>query len=235
MPIIVIKNLSVNYGGYRALSDICFSVEKGDYISIVGENGSGKTTMIKTILGLIKPKMGSVTFNCIEENEIGYLAQYNAVQKSFPASVFEVVISGCLNKKRFLPIYSKKEKNTAKNNIKKLGISSLSKKSYIELSGGQRQKTVLARALCAAKEVLILDEPTNGLDPIASLDLYSIIKKLNKESSMTIIAVSHDIKNALKYSNKILHLDNKLIFFGSTPDYIKTDVYKKISGEPNNA
>lgn len=224
-----IKDLSVFYDNNEVLSNINFSLSKGDYLSVIGENGSGKTTLIKTILGLIKAKKGNITFNGINKNEIGYLPQQGIIQKSFPASVFEVVISGRLNNKKFIPFYTAKDKKIALDNLNKLNIVNLKNKSYKDLSGGQQQRVALARALCSTKELLILDEPSTGLDPIATADLYNLIKKLNEE--VTIIMVSHDIANAVKYANKILHLNNNIIFFGSTEDYIKTDIYKRIAGE----
>ena len=192
-----IKNLSVFYDNNEVLSNINLSLEKLDYLSIIGENGSGKTTLIKTILGLIKYKKGSITFNSINKNEIGYLPQQKIIQISFPCSVFEVVISGRLNKKRFIPFYNSEDKKIALENIKKLNIENLTKKSYRNLSGGQQQRVQIARALCSTKELLILDEPTSSLDPIATIDLYKLIKKLNNDIS--IIMVSHDINNAIKY------------------------------------
>ena len=224
-----IKDLSVFYDSNEVLSNINFSLNKGDYLSIIGENGSGKTTLIKTILGLMKPKKGNVIFDNIKKNEIGYLPQQGIVQKSFPASVFEVVISGRLNKKKFLPFYTSKDKKITLENLKKLNIENLKNKSYKDLSGGQQQRVALARALCSTKELLILDEPSTGLDPIATADLYNLIKKLNDE--ITIIMVSHDIASAVKYSNKILHLNKNILFFGTAEDYLKTDIYKRISGE----
>ena len=226
---LAIKDLSVFYDSNEVLSNINFSLSKGDYLSIIGENGSGKTTLIKTILGLMKPKKGSITFDSIKKNERGYLPQQGIVQKSFPASVFEVVISGRLNNKKFIPFYTNNDKKTALENLKKLNIENLKNKSYKDLSGGQQQRVALARALCSTKELLILDEPSTGLDPIATADLYNLIKKLNNE--VTIIMVSHDISSAVKYSNKILHLNKNILFFGTTEEYIKTDIYKRISGE----
>lgn len=164
-----IKDLSVFYDNNEVLSNINFSLNKGDYLSIIGENGSGKTTLIKTILGLIKPKKGNIHFDNIKKNEIGYLPQQGIIQKSFPASVFEVVISGRLNNKKFLPFYTHKDKKIALDNLKKLNIENLKNKSYKDLSGGQQQRVALARALCSTKELLILDEPSTGLDPIAHL------------------------------------------------------------------
>ena len=168
-----IKDLSVFYDSNEVLSNISFSLNRGDYLSIIGENGSGKTTLIKTILGLIKYRKGGISFDGIKKNEIGYLPQQGIVQKSFPASVFEVVISGRLNKKKFLPFYTSIDKKSALENLKKLNIENLKNKSYKDLSGGQQQRVALARALCSAKELLILDEPSTGLDPIATADLYN--------------------------------------------------------------
>lgn len=229
MKILDIEKLSVSYDNNEVLSDISFSLEKNDYLAIVGENGSGKSTLVKAILGLLKHKTGSINFSGIKKNEIGYLPQQGLIQQSFPASVFEVVISGRLNKSKFIPFYTLNDRKCAKETIEKLGMAKYIKKSYKDLSGGQQQRVALARALCSAKELLVLDEPSTGLDPIATSELYSLIKKLNEE--LTIIMVSHDIASAIRFSSKILHLNKNILFFGRTEDYIKTDMYKKMIGE----
>ena len=228
MKILEIESLSVSYDNNEVLSDISFSLEHNDYLSIVGENGSGKSTLIKAILGLLKYKKGNINFNGLKKNEIGYLPQQGLIQQSFPASVFEVVISGNLNKSKFIPFYSFQDRKRAKENIEKLGMTDYIKKSYKDLSGGQQQRVALARALCSARELLVLDEPSTGLDPIATSELYQLIKKLNEE--LTIIMVSHDIASAIRFSSKILHLNKNILFFGSTEDYIKTELYKKMIG-----
>ena len=221
MNIIECKNLSIGYNDHLVLNNLNFKLEEGMYLSIVGNNGSGKSTLLKTILGLIKPLKGKISINVLKSSEIGYLPQINENMKEFPASAYEIVLSGCLNKCRFLPFYSKKQKEMVNNNIKKLKIEKLMKKSFNDLSGGEKQKVLLARALSATNKLLILDEPTNGLDAHSQKDLYSLIKKLNKEG-ITIILVSHDIHKSLENASHILHLDNKETFFGTVDEYVKT-------------
>ena len=224
------QNVTMGYDGCLAVNDISFDLEQGDYLCIVGENGSGKSTLVKGILGLLKPMKGNIVFNGIKQTEIGYLPQQTIVQKDFPANVFEVVLSGCLNRRGLLPFYSKKEKSRADDNIIKLGINELKKKSYRDLSGGQQQRVLLARALCATEKLLLLDEPVTGLDPIMTSDLYNLINKLNHEEGITVIMVSHDIDSALQYGNKILHMDTKAAFYGLKQDYLSTDICRRMLG-----
>jgi len=220
------KNLTVGYDGKKVAENINFTVESGNYLYIVGENGSGKSTLMKTILGLIKPLGGSVTFGeDVKQTEIGYIPQQTDAQKDFPASVYEIVLSGCLSGCGFRPFYSRKQKETAKQNMRLLGIERLSKRCYRELSGGQQQRVLLARALCAAKKILLLDEPVAGLDPIVMQELYDIIDRLNKEQKMTIIMISHDITAAVKYASHVLTVGSPC-FFGSA-DKFKNSVYCK--------
>ena len=200
------KDVSVKYENQVVLEDISFSIEAGDYLCIVGENGSGKSTLVKTILGLESAKTGEVIFgDNLNKNEIGYLPQQTQAQKDFPASVYEVVLSGCLNSKGFSPFYSMKDKKLANEMIKSLGIENIKRKSFRELSGGQQQRVLLARALCATKKIIILDEPITGLDPTVTREMYSLIKEINKKG-ITIIMVSHDINFAVNNASKILHL-----------------------------
>ena len=220
------KNLTVGYDGKKVAENINFTVESGNYLYIVGENGSGKSTLMKTILGLIKPLGGSVTFGeDVKQTEIGYIPQQTDAQKDFPASVYEIVLSGCLSGCGFRPFYSRKQKETTKHNMQLLGIERLSKRCYRELSGGQQQRVLLARALCAAKKILLLDEPVAGLDPIVTQELYDIIDKLNKEQKMTIIMISHDITAAVKYATHVLTVGSPC-FFGNVNEF-KNSVYCK--------
>jgi zinc transport system ATP-binding protein len=182
---------------------------------------------MKGILGLKKYSGGSIVYN-VKKSEIGYLPQQTIVQKDFPASVFEVVVSGCLNKSKFRPFFSKEQKRLAKDSMERLGISNLAKKSYRDLSGGQQQRVLLARALCATGELLILDEPVTALDPIATKDMYDVIKSLNENNGITIVMISHDIDSAIVYGNKIIHMGNKMEFFGTTDDYIKSSSYRRM-------
>lgn len=224
MNLISCKNLTMAYENNIALEDVTFNIEEGDYISIVGENGSGKSTLLKGLLKLQDPKSGAIEFhNGLKPTEIGYLPQQTVVQRDFPASVFEVVLSGCLNKKGLKPFYSLKDKKRALENIAKLGIEDIKNKCYRDLSGGQQQRVLLARALCATEKILLLDEPVTGLDPIVTLELYEMIKRLNRNDGVTIVMVSHDIASAVKNSDKILHMDRGVRFFGSVSDYVKSD------------
>ena len=231
MTQIACKNLTLGYEGNIVVSNLSFSVNAGDYLCIVGENGSGKTTLMKTILGLKAPMSGHVaTGDGIEPNEIGYMPQQTVVQKDFPASVREVVRSGCLNRSGMRPYYTKAEKQIAEDNMKKLGIAPIAKKCYRELSGGQQQRALLARALCATRKILLLDEPAAGLDPKAALEMYSTIEKLNAEKT-TIIMISHDITSAIRYASHILHIgDGSSVFFGKKEEYPKSEAGRIYAG-----
>ena len=211
-------------------------IDQGDYLCVVGENGTGKSTLIKTLLGLIKPLNGEVIANVQGKNHkgVGYLPQQTQAQKDFPASVWEVVLSGVLNNDHRCPFYNKKDKAEAEKNMEKLNILDLKKRCYRELSGGQQQRVLLARALCATDSVLILDEPVTGLDPAASMELYETIKDLNKKENVTIIMVSHDIKNALNYATHILHLEQEKDFFGTVEEYKKSNVSNMFLGGAAN-
>jgi len=221
MSYINVKDLSVGYEGEAVGSNISFTVNKGDYLCIVGENGSGKSTLMKTLLQLQKPLGGTIEYgDGFNKNEIGYLPQQTPVQRDFPASVQEIVISGCLGKMGLRPFYNKAEKKLAAESMERMGITDLKKRCYRELSGGQQQRVLLARALCAAKKLLLLDEPVSGLDPKVTIEMYQLIEGLNKEG-ITIIMVSHDIGAAAKYASHILHMGNR-VFFGSKEEYLNS-------------
>lgn len=219
------RNVSVNYGSLTAVKDVSFSVNKGDYLCIVGANGSGKSTLVKTILGLCNPASGEIVKNC---NGIGYLGQQNAAQRDFPATVREVIMSGCVSRNK-LPFYSSAEKQRAKEQIYKLGLEKLTKKSFRELSGGQMQRVLLARAFCAASELLVLDEPVNGLDPIITDELYSTVRSRNRDEGLTVLMVSHDIHRAVQNATHILHMNCNAAFFGTSEDYKKTPLYNQMT------
>lgn len=213
-------NVSLGYEGSTVVEELDFTVREGDYLCILGENGSGKSTLIKTLLGLKSPLSGEIKYSG-NHRDIGYLPQQTPVQRDFPASVREIVLSGCLSKTKLRPFYNAKEKKLAADNMEKLGISELAPLCYRELSGGQQQRVLLARALCAAEKILLLDEPMTGLDPKAQNDLYELITKLNKQG-ITIIMVSHDI-TAVKYASHILHIGKKRqLFFGEKNDYLNS-------------
>ena len=221
---IICKNASLGYETGVVVKDLNFIISEGDYLCILGENGSGKSTLIKALLGLKPQLSGEIRFGeGIGKNEIGYLPQQTIVQRDFPASVREIVQSGCMNRCGFRPFYNKEEKQLASDMMEKLEITHLSKRCYRELSGGQQQRVLLARALCAARKMLLLDEPVTGLDPKATLEMYELIAKLNQQGT-TIIMVSHDMNAAVKYASHILHIGGRQLFFGEKNDYLKSKV-----------
>jgi zinc transport system ATP-binding protein len=235
MALLTCQNLAFAYEGNCVISGLNFDICSGDYLCVVGENGSGKSTLIKGLLRLIKPCEGEIlTGDGLKSNEIGYLPQQTAAQRDFPASAYEVVLSGRLSSRGIRPFYTKSDKAAALENIKRLGIESLMKRCYRELSGGQQQRVLLARALCATKKLLLLDEPVAGLDPVVTQELYQLIEQINKETGLTIIMVSHDIHSAVKYASHILHLSGKQEFFGRTADYVKSHVGAKFIGGGEN-
>lgn len=221
MSLIDIKNLSLGYDGNIVLKNVNLKIEENDFICVVGPNGSGKSTLIKGILGLIKPISGTITFNNLKQNFIGYMPQETKVDSNFPASVLEIVLSGTLNKKRVSLFYTKEDKKLAIKNLKILGIENLKSKHFSELSGGQRQKVLLARSLCATSKLLILDEPSNNLDSKSKKNLYDILTNLNKNYNITIIMITHDLDHNNLIGNKILSLREDDIFYGTTEDFIK--------------
>lgn len=230
MSLISCKNLSVKYGSFTALSDVTFDLNPGDYLCIVGANGSGKSTLVKTILGLEKPASGHIECN---KKGIGYLSQQSTIHRDFPATVEEVVLSGVLSARtglsKYNPLYTKQEKALAAQKIKDMGIEFIKSKSFQELSGGQMQRVLLARALCASDKLLILDEPVNGLDPVVTDELYALVRRLNREQGIAIMMVSHDIHRAALNATHILHLDGETLFFGTSAEYQKTSYFNTMS------
>ena len=224
MPLLSFENLSIGYENTPLLENLSFAIEKGDYVAIIGENGAGKSTLLKTMLGLIMPIKGQIVFDKeVKKTEIGYLPQQTLAQRDFPASVWEVVISGCLAKNGLRPFYTKQDKALAEANIEKMGLTDLKNRCYRELSGGQQQRVLLARALCSSNKLLVLDEPVTGLDPKVTNQLYEIVSSLNKEC-ITIIMISHDL-SVLKYANKVLHIGHQT-FFGDKESYYKSQNYQ---------
>lgn len=218
------KNVSLAYDAAVAVQKVHCLIEKGDYLCIVGENGSGKSTLLKGILGLLHPVCGAIVKNGVKHNEMGFLPQQKTAQKDFPAGVFEVVLSGRLGSRGMNPFYSSRDKETAKKNMALLGIGHLAHTCFRELSGGQQQRVLLARALCGSDKIIVLDEPVAGLDPLISADMYRILSDQNRERELTVIMVSHDIAGAVSHANKILHLKNEPLFFGTTREYIQSEV-----------
>lgn len=235
MSLISCKNVYLKYENTSVVEDLSFNVEEGDYLCVVGENGSGKSTLIKSILGLKETASGHLHFgDGLTAKQIGYLPQQTTAQKDFPASVYEVVISGCIGKDKSRFFFSKKQKALAEKNMEKLDILHLKNKCYRELSGGQQQRVLLARALCATDKMILLDEPVTGLDPVVTAEFYSLLKKLNKESGITVIMVSHDLFAAVHNADHILHLKKTNSFFGKTQEYLDSDIYKAFSGGNEN-
>ena len=200
MALLACQNVSLKYDANVIVRDINFSVNTGDYLCVVGENGSGKTTLIKTLLGLHASSSGTiVTGDGLKRNEIGYLPQQTLVQRDFPASVYEIVLSGCQGR---------------------CGIARFANRSYRDLSGGQQQRVLLARAFCATQKLLLLDEPVSGLDPNATEDMYRLIEELH-DDGVTIIMISHDIPSALRYATHILHIGGERATFQTKEDFVK--------------
>ncbi|MDE6732979.1 MAG: ABC transporter ATP-binding protein [Oscillospiraceae bacterium] len=235
MALIKTENLTLSYENMTVIENLSFEVASGDYLCIVGENGSGKSTLVKALLGLKKPESGLIEFgDGLLQKEIGYLPQQTSAQRDFPASVFEVVISGCLNSRGLRPFYSTKERKAALENIERLGITELKSRSYRELSGGQQQRVLLARALCATKKLLLLDEPVTGLDPMVTAELYELIAGINK-SGVTIVMVTHDMQSALKYASHILCLTESDSFFGDVSEFLESGASDFLKGGAKNA
>ncbi len=223
MPQLTCSDLTLGYEGRPVLSGLNFTVNAGDYLCIVGENGSGKSTLMKTVLGLIKPLGGSIAWGeGMRENEIGYLPQQTAVQKDFPATVWEIVLSGCQGRAGLRPFYNRAEKELARRNMEKMEITPFARRCYRELSGGQQQRVLLARALCATRKLLLLDEPVSGLDPKVTAEMYALIQGLNREG-VTIVMISHDLSAAVRYATHILHVGSE-VFFGATAAYRETSL-----------
>jgi len=222
MALLKCEKLVLGYDKNIVVQNLNFEINGGDYLCIVGENGSGKSTLMKTFLNLQSALGGEIiTGDGLKKNEIGYLPQQTVVQRDFPASVWEIVLSGNLSHSGLKPFYTKEDKKRARENLERMGITHLKNRCYRELSGGQQQRVLLARALCATKKLLLLDEPVSGLDPKVTNEMYSLIKELNTQG-ITIIMVSHDIAAAVKYASHILHIGNET-FFGTKEEYLKSE------------
>ena len=215
------RDVSLGYEGQSVLTHLNLSIREGDYLCIVGDNGSGKSTLLRGLLGLLPPQSGEIWRSAeLKRGNLGYLPQQTRAQRDFPATVYEVVLSGCLNKKGMHFFYSSAQKSEALMNMGKLGVLELKDQCYRDLSGGQQQRVLLARALCAAHKLLILDEPITGLDPAAAQDLYKILAYLNKKEGMAIVMVTHDLKAALQSAQRVLHIGRRGVFLGSAQEYL---------------
>ena len=233
MALLTIKDLALGYDSRTIVKDLNFVVNEGDYLCIVGENGSGKTTLMKTLLSLQEPLRGQILIgDGLKKKEIGYLPQQTIVQKDFPASVREIVLSGCEGSCGLRPFYNKKEKQLAETNIRCMGITELADRCYRDLSGGQQQRVLLARALCAAGKILLLDEPVAGLDPRVTAEMYELISGLNQDG-VTVIMISHDIEVAVRRASHILHIGRE-IFFGTKEEYLDSGFGKSFLVSQDN-
>ncbi len=222
MSILKTENLTLGYGNKKIINKLSININEGEYIYVIGENGIGKSTLIKGLIKLLKPLNGKIIYDKnIKKNDIGYLPQLSTTMQNFPASVYEIVLSGTLNSNTFLPKYSKKEKELTNKILHQLDICELKDKSFRELSGGQQRKVLLARAMSSTSKILIMDEPTTGLDPKSTYNFYELIKKINKENNITIVVVSHDMKAAVKYADKVLHLHPDGYCFGDVENFKK--------------
>ena len=222
------RDVSLGYEGQSVLSHLDLSIREGDYLCIVGDNGSGKSTLLRGLLGLLPPQSGEIWRSAeLKRGNLGYLPQQTRAQRDFPATVYEVVLSGCLNKKGMHFFYSSVQKSEALMNMGKLGVLELKDQCYRDLSGGQQQRVLLARALCAAHKLLILDEPITGLDPAAAQDLYKILSYLNQKEGMAIVMVTHDLKAALRSASRVLHIGRRGVFLGSAEEYLAPPLGKR--------
>lgn len=226
------RDVTLGYEG-RAIADhLSVQVHSGDYLCIVGDNGSGKSTLLKALLGLLKPMEGQITLDrSLRAGAIGYLPQQTQAQRDFPATVYEVVLSGFLSARKGRFFYTAAEKSAALMNMGKLGVLELKNRCYRELSGGQQQRVLLSRALCAAGELLILDEPVTGLDPEAAHDMYRTLAYLNRTEGIAIVMVTHDLQNALKYATHILHAGRQDWFYGTAAEYLASPRGKRLGGD----
>ena len=231
MAILTCENASFSYDGKTVLENVSFSIKAGDYLCVVGENGSGKSTLIKGLLSLKAPAGGRITLgDGLKKNEIGYLPQQTDIQRDFPASAREVVLSGCLNSLGGRLFYSAADRERAAMNMERMGIEELADANYQELSGGQQQRVLLARALCATRKLLLLDEPVTGLDPVAAGEMYNLIKLVNLCDNISVIMVTHDIHEAVRYATHILHLGHKQLFFGTAGEYRRSALARRFLG-----
>jgi zinc transport system ATP-binding protein len=230
MSIIETKNIRVLYGQNEAIKNISFSIEKGDFIGLAGPNGGGKTTLIKAILGLIPIGNGEVKIlgqdikKFGDWSKIGYLPQKSpTINNLFPARVKEIVFLGLLSKKKYLKKITKDDRKTVDETLEDLQIKDLEDKMFFELSGGQQQKVLLARALVSEPEILIFDEPSTALDPLSRESFFKLVEKINKEKGITIILITHDTGYIGTYANKLLYIDHEIKYFGNISGFCDTD------------
>ncbi len=229
MDLIACENVTVKYDRITAVEHVSFAVGEHDFLCVFGENGSGKSTLMRAMVGLVPLSGGTIRYDGVEKNEIGYLPQQTAVQQDFPAAVEEVVLSGRLNSLGRRAFYGKNDKQEATKAMKLLDIDEMRKRSYRELSGGQQQRVLLARAMCASKKILLLDEPATGLDPLVRNEFYELLHLINRMQSLSVVVISHDVEGMLPHATKVLHMNTSAAFYGSTEDYLKCDAGIKMT------
>jgi zinc transport system ATP-binding protein len=213
-PLLIgLKNIYAGYNGEIIVKNASFEIRQNDFIGIIGPNGGGKTTLVKVILGLIKPRSGEINYYQNPDQLIGYLPQVHIIDKKFPISVRDVVRSGYMNKNRLIRRFSKEEKANADLQMEKMGILMLRKKPIGELSGGQMQRVFLCRAILSSPKLLILDEPNNNVDNKFESDLYEALRILN--DSMAIMIVSHDIGIISTYIKSIICVNRDVHYHNS--------------------
>ena len=228
------RDVSLGYEHKPLLEHLDFAVNRGDYVAVLGENGSGKSTLLKSLLGLTPPLAGTVDRAAQRRGCLGYLPQQTPAQRDFPATVEEIVLSGFLNRRGMRLTYTGKERSAALMHMGKLGILELKDKCYRELSGGQQQRVLLCRALCAANELLILDEPVTGLDPAAAQDLYKTLRYLHDREDIAILMVTHDVGAALRQAKTVLHIGQKRWFYGTTEEYLRDESGRRFGAARRN-
>ena len=224
----ICRDVSLGYDGQTVCEHVSFAVETGDCLCIVGDNGSGKSTLMRALLNLKSPTAGEILFgDGISQRDIGYLPQQNESQKDFPASVFEVVLSGCIKQLDFRIFAGKRSKTAAKHALREMGLLEMKRRPFRTLSGGQQQRVLLARALCAAQKILVLDEPTVGLDPQATEKMYDTIRHLNRAHGITVIMVTHDLSAVVHLATRVLHMSHLPTFYHSVEEYCASDDFPR--------
>ena len=204
-PLIKCNQITLGYGNKNIVNSFNYEINTGDYLCIIGRNGCGKTTFLRGLAGVLRPKAGKIELrDNLQRKQIGYLPQITVTQKDFPASVEEIVLSAFQGKSLLLPFYGRALRERANECLALTRTENLRKACFRELSGGQKQRVLLARALCAAERMLLLDEPVTGLDPESSQNMYNIIKELHEQKKMTIVMVTHDVEAATKYATRVL-------------------------------
>ncbi|MBI2405364.1 metal ABC transporter ATP-binding protein [Candidatus Gottesmanbacteria bacterium] len=227
--LVSIKDVSFAYNGELVLDSINLKIKRGDFLGIIGPNGSGKTTLLKIMLGLLKPKSGSVD---VSESKIGYVPQKPGSSITpFPITVEEVVALGTMTGGRWLDIKTAKDKRNITDALEAVGMQSERKRLLKELSGGKQQRVFIARALAAGPELLILDEPTVGVDVEAQEKFYQLLRNLNQNRKLTLVIVSHEMDVVAHEVNTIACLNTRLVCHGTPKEVLKSDFMEKLYGK----